>query len=630
MPGIVGCITKLPVQRAEAIVRRMVAAMMHEQFYVSGAYAEKSHGVYLGWVSRNDSSFDTLPVRDRTGDVALVFSGEDYPELSAIELLKTKGYGAKTEDGSYLVDMYDGDPDFPRGLNGIFQGILFDRKTGATILFNDRWGMQRVYLYESKDAFYFAGEAKAILAVCPELSEIDPRGLAEFVSFGAVVENRTIFKGIQVLPNASAWSFRNGAVCEKKTYFSPTDWESQGPLALEPYYDQLHSTFVQALPKYFAGDRSIGMSLTGGLDTRMVLAGCMPERGTLPCYTFGSMYRENQDVRVARKVSEICEQQFEVLTAGQEFLAEFPKYAERAIYLTDGCVDVGRAPDLYLNEIARGIAPVRMTGLYGGEILRKVRAFRPAQPAEGLFSPEFLGRIQEAESTYAEYSRCHPLTFAAFRQGSSFLHGSLALERTQLTMRTPFLDNRFVETAYRSPNGALENDEVSLRLIADCCPRLAKIPTDRGVGGSRGALRSKAAHSWQQFLFKAEYAYDMGMPQWLAGIDHKAASLHLERIFLGRHKPFHFRIWYREALASYVKEILLDDRTLSRPFFDSRVLKLIVGRHLKGDRNYTNAIHKALTLELIHRLFVDVPPRENSMREATQQLSICTAGTPVV
>ena len=43
------------------------------------------------------------------------------------------------------------------------------------------------------------------------------------------------------------------------------------------------------------------------------------------------------------------------------------------MYLTDGCVDVGRAPDLYLNEKAVEIASVRMTGNYGGEVLREVR-----------------------------------------------------------------------------------------------------------------------------------------------------------------------------------------------------------------------------------------------------------------
>jgi len=73
---------------------------------------------------------------------------------------------------------------------------------------------------------------------------------------------------------------------------------------------------------------------------------------------------------------------------------------------------------------------------------------------------------------------------------------------------------------------------------------------------------------------------------------------------------FHFRVWYRDALADYVREMLLDSRTLSRPYIERKKLEEVVQGHLRGDRNYTNEIHKALTLELIHRLFIDKPNRD--------------------
>ena len=98
------------------------------------------------------------------------------------------------------------------------------------------------------------------------------------------------------------------------------------------------------------------------------------------------------------------------------------------------------------------------------------------------------------------------------------------------------------------------------------------------------------------------------MPQWLARLDHALAPLHLERLFLGRHKFYHFRVWYRDALAGYVREMLLDPRTLSRPYLDRRAVEAIVRGHLKGGRNYTTEIHKLLSLELFHRLFIDPKP----------------------
>ena len=84
----------------------------------------------------------------------------------------------------YLVHLYEEDPSFPAGLNGRFHGLLTDRNRRTAVLFNDRYGMHRIYYHESKDAFYFAAEAKAILAVCPELRRMDPRGLGEFVACG--------------------------------------------------------------------------------------------------------------------------------------------------------------------------------------------------------------------------------------------------------------------------------------------------------------------------------------------------------------------------------------------------------------------------------------------------------------
>jgi asparagine synthase (glutamine-hydrolysing) len=355
------------------------------------------------------------------------------------------------------------------------------------------------------------------------------------------------------------------------------------------------------------------MSLTGGLDTRMILACREPAPGSLPCYTFGSMFRENQDVRVARRVAEICKQSHQILTAGHEFLSQFSHYAERAVYLTDGCVDVGRAPDLYLNERAREIAQVRMTGNYGGEVLRGVRAFKPAEPAAGLFSPEFLSDVHLAAKTYAEVLYRHPVSFAAFQQAPWCLYGVLALEQTQLSMRSPYLDNDFVRTVFRSPASALASNEVSLRLVADGNRALLGVRTDRGLAGSQGDILGAASRGLLEFLFKAEYASDMGMPQWLARLDH-TSPLRLEHVFLGRHKPYHFRVWYRDALAKYVSEMLLDPLTLSRPYIERKGLEAVVRGHLKGDRNYTTELHKVLTLELVHRLFIDSEATQTNLK----------------
>ncbi|MGA2422633.1 MAG: asparagine synthase-related protein [Terriglobales bacterium] len=605
MPGIFGLITKKPREWAEPQLLRMLKVLRHESFYTAGTWSNQSSGVYAGWTARENSFSDGMPVENELGDIALVFSGEEYPELATARHLKERGHEFRMDGPSYLVHLYEEDSSFPKGLNGRFQGLVSEKTSGKTTLFNDRYGMHRLYYHESKDAFYFAVEAKAILEVCPELRRPDARGLGEFVACGCVLENRTLFQGIHVLPPASTWTFRAGSVESKKTYFEPQEWENQEPLDPESYHQNLRTVFSQNLPRYLNGRERIGVSLTGGLDTRTVMAWQRFPSGSLPCYTYGEAGRDCRDVVVARQVARECQQSHQVISIGNEFLARFPYYAERSMYLTDACVDVTRAPDLYLSERAREIAPVRMTGLYGDEVLRpQARAFKPVDPVPGPFNPDFLSYVGAARQTYGEIIQCNPTSFSAFRQAPWHHYGILSLEQTQLAVRTPFLDNDFVRTAFRAPQSATANNDLRVRLIGDGSTALQRIPTDRGFAGNSGP-HAWALRNFLEFTFKAEYAYDYGMPQWLAGLDHFFSRLKLERLFLGRHKLYHYRVWYRDILASYVQEMLLDSRTLARPYLERKGVEAIVRGHLKGDRNYTTEIHRLLSLELLHRLFLD-------------------------
>src|SRR5207253_2062266 len=199
MPGIVGLVTKQPREWAEPQLLRMVETLRHRSSYQTGAWIDESLGIYVGWAARENSFSDGMPLRNERGDVVLVFSGEEFREPGTALRLKERGHRLDHGGPSYLVHLYDEDPSFPAGLNGRFHGLLTDRTRGTTTLFNDRYGMHRIYYHESKEAFYFAAEAKAILTVRPELRRADPRGLGEFVACGCVLENRTLFAGVHVL-----------------------------------------------------------------------------------------------------------------------------------------------------------------------------------------------------------------------------------------------------------------------------------------------------------------------------------------------------------------------------------------------------------------------------------------------
>jgi len=381
--------------------------------------------------------------------------------------------------------------------------------------------------------------------------------------------------------------------------------KNQTVLSPDDYYERLKEIWPRVLSRYFRGQEKMALSLTGGVDSRMILAWAPSPEGTLPCYTFGGTYRDCRDVKIARAIAKICRQPHRVILIGSEFLSEFPALAEKMIYISDGSMDLSGTIDLYLQRKARQIAPVRLSGVYGGEILRRLVMFKPTSPGHGFLDPELARYVKEAAMTYAHELQGHRLSFTAFKQAAWYMTAKFAVERSQVTLRTPYFDNDLAALSYQAPPEQIASNDSSLRLIAEGNPDLKKIGTDRGLAFRSIPGVTRALHLYHEFTFKAEYAYDYGMPQWLAGFDHIFAPLHLERLFLGRHKFHHFRVWYRDELAPYLKDILLDSRTRGRPYLHGASLEEMVRSHIEGRRNYTVEIHKALAIELTQRQLVE-------------------------
>ncbi len=592
MPGIVGIIGRGPSSETSITLSAMLECMMHEPTYVSGTLTREDQGLGVGWVSHKDSFSDCMPMWNSSGDICLVFSGEEHSsaETNARNLVKRyEELGGK----------------FFESLNGIFSGLILDLRNNEVVLFNDRYGLNRIYYHVDKERFYFASEAKSLLKVLPGLRRLNCTSLSELFSCGCTLQYRSLFEGVNILPGASKWTFQRQQPTRKETYFDHKGWENQPPSSVSEYYDNLKETFEHILPRYLRGDRRIGLSLTGGLDSRMILACADAQPSTLSCYTFGGMYRECADVRLAKQLARATNQPHETISVTPTFFSEFPELAQKSIYYSDGAMDVTGAVELFANRIARQIAPVRLTGNYGSEILRGNVAFKPGSLCESLFPSAFLNSLKTAAATYAKERAVNRTSFIAFKQVPWHHYARFAVEQSQLTVRSPFLDNELVKLAYRAPAELSLNKDLTHRLIAECYPALAKIPTDRGRIPRSGGSVTKFTMFRQEFMPRAEYVYDYGMPQWLAKMDRLMTPLHIERLFLGRQKFTHFRVWYRNELSNYVKEILLDPRTLSRPYLSGRHVEEAVLAHTSGRGNYTSEIHKLLSSELIQRELIE-------------------------
>src|SRR6266478_7655137 len=215
MPGIVGIVSQRPSEECQNLVTSMVSSMEHESFYDSGTYSVPEMGVYGGWVAHENSFAAGQPFFNERRDVVLLFSGECFVDPKTRTALRQKGHELGQTAGSWLVHLYEEEGDqFFEKMNGVFSGLLIDKRQGKTFLFNDRYGVERIHWYETENATYFASEAKALLRILPELRAFDQEGIAQFLTFGCTLGQRTLFRGVELLPQASVWSFENGK-CQK-------------------------------------------------------------------------------------------------------------------------------------------------------------------------------------------------------------------------------------------------------------------------------------------------------------------------------------------------------------------------------------------------------------------------------
>lgn len=608
MPGIAGFVSRYNIEgkQNQETAKTMVRSMLHEKHYRSGIYGCSDLGVQIGWVCHENSFSDCLPIWNETKDVCLLLIGESFLDSWVLDELRIKGHDVHSHNASCIVHLYEErGGKFLEELNGSFSGVLVDFREMKCILFNDRFGLGRIYYHQSTEGLYFASEAKALLKVMPRLRQLDLFGLGEVVSCGAALDNRTLFSSVFLVPPASKWTWHADRLITKETYFQPSLWENQSPLSHFDYYQQLSNTFARILPKYFTGHHQrLAVSLTGGLDGRMMMAWapCLPFKTS--CYTFQGLYRDSFDTNIAKKVAEICQQHHATIAINRKFFADFPALAKRAVYYSDGTMDVSGAVDLYMNRMAREIAPVRVAGSYGDQIVGGVLGRRPTVLSRDLFSDEFMRYIDLASDNYDQVVTGNQLSLFVSKQLPWYHYPRFALENTQVILRLPFLDNELIALAFRSPISMI-NQKASFRLIADGNLPLSKIPTDRGISYHPIPVIGWMRHLYYECIIKAENMLDSDVPKSLWLLNSPLVLRYLQRFLLGRQKLSHFTIWYRSELSKYVKDVLLDSRTRARPYLNEGFLEKMVSSHVAGKDNFTKEINCLLTMELIQRHLIE-------------------------
>ena len=612
MPGIVGIIRKEIIGNEEEKLKIMIESMLHESFYTHGTYSSPENGFYIGYCAFKDSFADCMPIFNETKDTVMFITGECYMDSSIMDDLRSRGHQFNPDNASYLVHLYEEKGEgFFSFLNGWYNGIVLDLKTGTARLFTDRCGMRHIYVNETDTAFVFASEVKAILKAFPELKKIDNNSIGDFLTYDCVLDNRTYFSDISLIPAASEWSLNKKWDIEKRKYPDYDFLENQPALETKQFLEELGEIFLRILPKYFMGG-PIGMSISGGLDTRSMLACVNFPYGKLPCYTFSGTYRDIWDVRIAPKVARIIGQPHKMLVLDEKtFLKDYPALVERCMYLSDGLEGVTKADILVFNNMAREIAPVRMTGKYGSQVVKDIVGFQERIPNKNLIDNDFRKYIYQAREKGSSIKSENQLTFL-FESVIPLWWNVFAIEASQVDVRSPFLDNELIDMMYRAPVNLDPNFGYSfeLGLIRRMKPELLNIITTGTYGGKYPWPIPSVIKNWIKFTYKLDKVHmreeiPFGMTHVVGKIDSLLSPLHLDKLVMGLADFRRYRVWFRDQLSGYVREMLLDNKTLDRPYWNKKYLKKFVEDHINGRGTYLREIRKTLHVELIHRILME-------------------------
>ena len=263
-----------------------------EGFYFSG-----SLGLGFRRLSIIDLSGGHQPMSDREESVWVVFNGEIYnfPELRA----ELEGHGhlfQTRSDTEVIVHGYkQWGPDVFQHLNGMFGVAIWDDRAKRLVVARDAMGIKLVYYRLDAKGLTFGSEMRAVLATGDGAPGIDPVALGLFLQYRYAPSPYTLYRGVRKLAAGTMLVCEGGTVREERWYRYKPQPFSPMPSPKEAE-EELTAIYRRAMKRHLLSDVPVGLLLSGGLDSGLLLA-LMNENGSgWPTYTigYGSSYADDE------------------------------------------------------------------------------------------------------------------------------------------------------------------------------------------------------------------------------------------------------------------------------------------------------------------------------------------------
>ncbi|WP_432903411.1 N-acetylglutaminylglutamine amidotransferase [Micromonospora matsumotoense] len=217
------------------------------------------------------------PIVDPAAGLTGVFNGCIYNYRELREELQAKGHRFfSSGDSEVVVKAYaEWGLDFVDHLIGMFAVAITERDTGRLVLARDRLGIKPLYLAETPGVVRFASTLPALLAGGGIDTSIDPVALSHYLSFHSIVPPpRTILRGVAKLPPATVRVYEPDGRTHERVYWDPsfTRDASRADWSARDWEDALLESLTTAVRRRMVADVPVGVLLSGGLDSSLVVA----------------------------------------------------------------------------------------------------------------------------------------------------------------------------------------------------------------------------------------------------------------------------------------------------------------------------------------------------------------------
>src|SRR5262245_32566622 len=363
MCGIAGRINyakDVPIDRES--VRRMTATIAHRGPDDDGFLMAGPVGLGFRRLSIIDLAGGHQPMSDADETVWVVFNGEIYNFKELRTELEGHGYSFRTRsDTEVIVHGYRawGMGVFER-LNGMFGVAIWDSQRRRLVVARDAMGIKPIYYRDADGQLTFASEVRAVIAGDSSAPDVDPLALNLFLKYRYTPSPLTVFKGVRKLAPGTLLRVENGTCTEERWYsYTPVPFERQP--SDEDAARELLSLYRAAVGRHLLSDVPVGIFLSGGLDSALLLALMNEHGGPWRAYTigYGETFEDDELKDAAETASLLGAEHIQVQLDREEFERSLPRIVAS---LEEPVASSSIVPMYFVSQRARQDVKVALIG----------------------------------------------------------------------------------------------------------------------------------------------------------------------------------------------------------------------------------------------------------------------------